>query len=156
MGKLTLNRAKGRRTLHQGTFKPKHPEKYVGDASNIVFRSGWERRMMKFFDEQVNVLKWSSEELIIPYYDPVTGRDRRYFPDFLAEFQDTTGNIITMVIEVKPLKETMPPKKGKGKRVLAEAATYATNSSKFKAAEQFCAKKGWHFKIITEKELLGK
>jgi hypothetical protein len=35
---------------YKGKFTPDNPNKYMGDASNIIYRSGWERRAMKYFD----------------------------------------------------------------------------------------------------------
>ena len=112
---------------------------------------------MKMFDENPSVLAWSSEEHIIPYIDPMTGRVRRYFPDFWVRVRTVTGQIEEHLIEVKPAAQTVPPKKPKSKkptkRYIEEVRTWGTNSSKWEAAEKFCAKKGWKFQIITEKHL---
>ena len=35
---------------HQGTYKVKDPNKYVGDPNNIVFRSSWELKFMNWCD----------------------------------------------------------------------------------------------------------
>ena len=35
---------------YKGKFKPDNPSKYMGDVENIIYRSGWERRAMKYFD----------------------------------------------------------------------------------------------------------
>ncbi len=56
---------------YKGRFKPKNPEKYNGNAENIVFRSSWELRCMKYFDDHPGIIWWSSEEMHIPYYSPV-------------------------------------------------------------------------------------
>jgi len=52
---------------YKGTFKPKNPSKYNGDANNIIYRSLWELRVMKYLDDHPKVIWWASEELIIPY-----------------------------------------------------------------------------------------
>ena len=70
---------------YQGKYRPKNPIKYKGDPTNIVFRSSWELKAMKYFDLNENVLKWQSEELAVPYKSPIDGRWHRYFPDFLIE-----------------------------------------------------------------------
>lgn len=66
------------------------------------------------------------------------------------------------MIEIKPKAQTMPPDPSKknatktgrtSRRYLREAATYAINEAKWKAAREFCADKGWDFEIFTEKEL---
>lgn len=140
---------------YKGKFTPKNPEKYKGNASNIIYRSSWELKVMKFFDDNPNILSWASEELIVPYLSPLDGKMHRYFPDFIAEIKKKNGEREIYMIEVKPFKQTkVPEKRGKKRqRLLNEAMTYAVNQEKWKAADIFCQKKGWKFKIITEKEL---
>jgi hypothetical protein len=140
----------------KGRFRPNNPQKYDGDPTNIIYRSRLELRYMQYLDSNSKVLKWSSEETIVPYYDEVTRRYRRYFPDFVVK---TTGG--TFMIEIKPDKETRPPtgqphQDGrKNRRLLREQLTYATNICKWKAAQEYCADRKWIFKIITEKDLGG-
>jgi len=136
-------------------FKPSFPQKYQGDANNIICRSSWERRFCNYCDTNPNILKWASEEFSIPYVSPVDNRVHRYYPDFLIEVRETSGKIKKYVVEVKPLKQTQPPKQGKRvtKSFLYEAKTYAVNQAKWKAATEFCLDNGVEFKIITEKEL---
>ena len=57
---------------YKGKYTPENPNKYMGNVNNIVYRSMWERRCMKYFDGNASILKWSSEELAIPYYDTAT------------------------------------------------------------------------------------
>jgi hypothetical protein len=139
---------------YKGRFTPKNPKKYAGDSSNIVYRSLWELKVMKYLDENTNVIYWASEELVIPYVSPVDNRVHRYFPDFVVKVLNKEGKETTMVLEVKPEKQTRPPKqKRKTKQFLQEVVTYAINEAKWKAAEMFCLEHGWKFKIITEKDL---
>jgi hypothetical protein len=140
---------------YKGKFVPKNPKKYKGDPSEIIFRSLWERKCMVDFDENPNVLEWSSEELKIPYVSPKDGHMHRYFPDFVIKVKDRKENIRTILIEVKPKKETIPPivPKRKTKRYLSEVMTWGINSAKWKAAEEFCKSVGWEFKKITEDHL---
>jgi hypothetical protein len=141
----------------QGRFVPKNPQKYAGDATNIMFRSSWEIAMMKFLDSSQAVIKWGSEELVIPYLkpviDPVTGRPgfkpARYFPDFVVVYQDKDGNIQKEVLEVKPLKETLAEKAKSDRDKMA----LAVNIAKWKAAEVFCRQNGMKFRVITEQSL---
>ena len=67
---------------YKGKYKPSNPKKYKGDPTNIIYRSLWERKFMKYCDDNENILEWGSEEFFVPYKDPVTGKKRRYFPDF--------------------------------------------------------------------------
>jgi len=140
---------------YRGIYKPKNPQKYVGDANNIVYRSSWECRVMTWLDNNNDILSWASEELIIPYVSPVDGRTHRYFPDFVIKVKTRDGKTRTMVIEVKPERQTLAPEKKKRvtKHYINEVVTYGINTAKWKAAEEFCLDRGWEFKIITEKHL---
>lgn len=139
----------------QGFFTPKYPKKYVGDPKHIVYRSSWELTLMRRFDADPNILQWSSEELAIPYHDRATGKLRRYFPDFVIKKRNPDGSTETIVIEVKPYAQSVPPEKGKKtqKRYLAEVKTFATNYSKWESAQRFCQSKGWKFAVVTENDL---
>jgi len=130
----------------------------MGDPTKITYRSLWERKCMLIFDENPNVTKWASEELAIPYMSPVDRKKHKYYPDFIVEMKNKEGVVETLMIEVKPKKQTEPPKKPKRqtKRFLNEAKTYLTNQAKWDAANAFCERKGWRFKILTEKEIFGK
>ena len=43
-------------------YHPERPEKYVGDAKNIICRSSWERKFCRWCDLNENIIKWGSEE----------------------------------------------------------------------------------------------
>ena len=136
-------------------YKPSYPSKYKGDPNNIICRSSWERKFCRYCDLNENVISWGSEEFWIPYLSPVDNRVHRYFPDFIMKIKENTGAIKTYVVEVKPKKQTVPPKKPKRqtKSYLYECKTYAVNQAKWKAAVEFCKDHMIEFKVITEKEL---
>ena len=140
---------------YKGYFRPKNPEKYKGDASNIIYRSSWERRCMNYFDRNPNILEWQSEEFAIPYRSPIDGKIHRYFPDFLIKVKNSRGLVETHLIEVKPFAQTQPPKPSsrKTKKFISEVKTYGINTSKWKYAQEYCKDRGWKFQIITENEL---
>jgi hypothetical protein len=69
---------------YQGYFKPKNPQKYKGDPTNIVYRSSWELKLMTYLDLHKDIVTWGSEELIIPYRSPIDNKIHRYFPDFIV------------------------------------------------------------------------
>ena len=142
----------------QGFFKPTNPDKYNGDANNIVYRSGWEKRVMQWADTNKSVLKWSSEEIIIPYISPVDNRPHRYFVDFYVEALDNNGNRQTYLLEVKPAAQTKEPtpQKRKTKKYITEVVTWGVNQAKWKAANEYCNDRGWQFKLITESDLFKK
>ena len=140
---------------YKGKYYPTSPHKYKGDPTNITFRSLWERKFMVYCDSNANVLEWASEEISIDYVSPVDRRPHRYFPDFYMKVKETNGKIKNYVIEVKPAKQTKPPKKPKRqtKGYIREAYEYAKNQAKWKMAKEFCADRQWEFKVVTEKEL---
>ena len=139
---------------YKGRFVPKNPKKYNGDPNNIIYRSSWEVRVMKYLDENPNVIWWASEELPIPYRSPIDNRVHRYFPDFIVKVRRKDGLVMTYILEVKPESQTkMPVQKRRTKKFLQEAATYAINQEKWRAADIFCKEHGWQFKILTENDL---
>ena len=140
---------------YKGKYYPSFPRKYKGDPTNIVYRSLWERKFMVYCDKNQNILEWASEEIAIPYRSPNDNRVHRYFPDFYMKVKETNGKIKNYVIEVKPAKQTKPPKKPKRqtKGYIREAYEYARNQAKWKMAKEFCADRQWEFKVVTEKEL---
>jgi len=137
-------------------FTPNNPTKYIGDLNKIICRSLWERKFCKFLDENKNVIRWSFETLKIPYVSPVDNQVHFYLPDFIVEKKNKTGIIETLVVEIKPFKQTQKPVQGKKKSkrsLINESVTYSINTSKWEAAKQFCQKHSWKFIILTEKEL---
>lgn len=142
----------------QGKFTPINYKKYIGDPTNIIFRSSWEKKIMEYLDSNPNIIRWSSEEIVIPYYSPVDNRWRRYFPDFYLEAKEASGGIKKMLLEVKPKAQTQEPKKPQRttKRYITEVMTYGTNKSKWDAAIEYCKDRGWEFRLITETELFKK
>ena len=140
---------------YKGKYYPSFPRKYKGDPTNIVYRSLWERKFMVYCDKNQNILEWASEEIAIPYRSPIDNRVHRYFPDFYMKVKETNGKIKNYVIEVKPAKQTIPPKKPKRqtKGYIREAYESAKNQAKWKMAKEFWADRQWEFKVVTEKEL---
>ena len=143
------------RKTYKGKYKPLNPKKYKGDPTNIIYRSGWEKRVMVWLDSNPNILEWSSEELAIPYISPIDQRRHRYYPDFLVKAKLPDGTTKILMLEVKPAKETKEPIKQtkKTKRYLTEVVTWAINQAKWKRAQEYCIDKGWEFKILTESDL---
>ena len=140
---------------YKGKYKPKHPRKYKGDPTNIIYRSLWERKFMTYCDNSNNILEWCSEEIVLPYRSPIDNRVHRYFPDFYIKVRESTGIIKKYIIEVKPKKQTLEPipQKRKTKSYIYEVYEYAKNQAKWEAAREFCKDRKWEFKIITENEL---
>ena len=61
------------------------------------------------------------------------------------------------MVEVKPRKQTMVPKKKSRvtKSYLYEMKTYQVNQAKWQAAEEWCKDRRIEFKIITEEDLFS-
>ena len=140
---------------YKGKYKPSFPEKYRGDVTNIIYRSLWERKFMVWCDKNENILEWQSEEKYVPYRSPIDNRIHRYYPDFLIKVKESDGSIKRYMIEIKPKRQTIPPPKPQRqtKKYLNEVYEYAKNQSKWEAAREYCADRGWEFKVITENEL---
>ena len=131
---------------------PTNPNKYVGNPTEIWVRSSWERKLLGWLDNNPSILKYSSEELIIPYVSPVDGKVHRYFPDFIVQYRQSNGEVKKAVIEVKPNAQTKPPKTPKRQtaRYLTEVKTYAVNMAKWEAAKIWCDKNGFSFWLFDE------
>jgi hypothetical protein len=142
---------------YKGFFKPKNPQKYKGDPTNIVYRSRWELLVMGRFDNDPNVIWWSSEETVIPYRSPIDNRIHKYYVDFTARLNTYEGKTKTILVEVKPYTQTRPPvlseSKKKSRRYITEVMTWGVNSAKWKAAQEYCKDRGYEFIIMTENEL---
>ena len=145
-----------RRKRYKGKYKVKNPQKYIGDSTNVIYRSLMELNFMKWCERSEKVLKWISEEVVIPYISPMDKKRHRYFPYFLIQ-----TNKGWTLIEVKPLVQTKPPKKiliekvtlKKKRRYVKAVKTWLVNEAKWNAAKKVCEVNGWKFELMTEKQL---
>ena len=140
----------------QGFYSPKNSVKYVGKKP-IVYRSGWELKFCRWCDFNENVLEWSSESIVIPYINPLTGKGSRYFVDNFVAIREGTS-VVKYLVEIKPKKQTIKPVPSNRKKkstMLYESQTYIKNIAKWNAAESWCKKHGYKFLILTEDELFG-
>ena len=143
--------------FHQGIYRIHYKEKYKGNINNCIYRSGLELTAFRFLDHNPHVLEWSSEEVIIPYKNPLTGKIHRYFVDLYAKIQNKNGEVKKYLIEIKPYSQTFPPKSSRNtKGLLKRQAEYVKNRAKWDSAEQYSKQKGMIFTILTEKHLLTK
>jgi len=135
---------------YKGRYRIKNSSKYKGNPTQIIYRSSWERQVFKWCDNHKDVLEWSSEEIIIPYRCKTDNKLHRYYPDVYIK-----TNKGEYLIEIKPKKETNPPRirSRKTKRYLTEVMTYIKNTSKWDAARGYCADRGYIFEIWTEETL---
>lgn len=121
-------------------------------------RSSYEIRFVShYLDPSPDVVKWSSESVVIPYKYNIDGRLHRYFVDFWFEHR----NGQEYLIEIKPKNQLKPPKPGKRRTrgFINRCLEYQKNQDKWAAAENFCkrvtakGRKKLSFKILTEKDL---
>jgi len=137
---------------YKGKFTTfKHPEKYIGDRENVIYRSLWERNVMRWLDENPKILEWGSEELSVMYEHPVRGGIAKYYPDFIIK--DSAG--VVRVIEVKPEIQIHRPKTPSRQtpKYLKEIMTYSINQEKWSTAKRFCRRNGMKFEVWTENKL---
>jgi|TARA_B100001245_G_scaffold106914_1_gene78011 hypothetical protein len=136
--------------IYKGKFIPRNPIKYLGDLKSIVYRSSYELKFMNWCDLNESVKGWASEEVAIPYRNPLDNKVHKYMVDFYIQVDKKK-----YLVEVKPERFTKPPEtqKRKTKRYIQEVAQYGVNEAKWKSAKDFCKKQNMEFMIITEKEL---
>ena len=136
---------------YKGKYTVKNKKKYAGDYTKVTYRSLWERNAFRWAEANPQIKFWNSEEIVIPYKCKTDGRLHRYYVDMLIEM--TNGDVF--LVEIKPKKQTVPPKnpKRKTKKYLNEVTTYIKNTSKWNAAQVFANAKGWKFQIWTEDTL---
>lgn len=144
-----------KKKYHQGNFKPVNPQRYVGNKSEIVYRSSWELKMMLWCDLNPSVVKWNSEGMKIPYWSNADQKQRTYWIDFIVQYKTSDGSLRTTLIEIKPEAETKPPpKRGKKQdRFLAETYTWEVNKCKWDAAKKYAAQNGMEFLVMNEYDL---
>lgn len=125
-----------KRTAIMGRYKPTNTHKYTGNIKKITYRSMWERRFMLYCDKSDQIVKWSSEELHIPYVSPKDNKWHNYYPDFLVEANDGR----TIMVEIKPKYQWK----------------WSVNKAKWNAAKELCKTHGWEFVVLGHEELYGK
>ena len=133
----------------RGKFTMKNPAKYVG-TKTPTYRSSWEWSFMNFCDTNVNVQKWASEAISIPYRDPLTNRQTIYVPDFFIQYVDKFGKMSVELIEIKPASQTVLERVGKNKY---NQAQFVKNQAKWAAASLWCKQQGIKFRIVNENDL---
>jgi hypothetical protein len=134
--------------FQQGPYVVLNPQKYAGKGVP-KYRSGWELAFMKFCDSNDHIITWSSESLIIPYINPLTGKQTRYIPDFLIQYRNKHNKIVTELIEIKPKKQSILESKANNR----DKAIVAVNYAKWAAAQKWCQRNGLVFRVITEEDI---
>lgn len=139
----------------QGVYGSLNPKKYKGSLP-IIYRSSLEKKIFYLLDTNKNIIQWGSESIVVPYVSPVDNKIHRYFVDLYFKYKDSNNNIVNYLVEIKPFKQTLRPVKTPRKRqktFLTESYQWAVNQAKWEAATQWANKKGYVFKVITEKDM---
>lgn len=169
----------------QGYFQipENYTYKYVGDPTQIIYRSSLEYKWCLYCCKNPQILRWSSEPIAIPYFNPLkfykakinTKKNQifekelaieksksNYYVDFWVEVKRDDGTIRKAFIEIKPHAQTIEPihpgpdAKLKDIRAYNKAAeTFIVNVAKWKAAKEYCDRLNCDFLIVTEKTLKG-
>jgi hypothetical protein len=92
-----------------------------------------------------------SEEIKIPYFNPVKRKPANYFPDFYIELTDKFGNIRKELLEIKPASQIQENVKENTYAKLQRAVNYA----KWQAAQLWCNERGIYFRLVTEHHIFG-
>jgi hypothetical protein len=157
-----IKKIKPNGNFKSGVFAPLNPEKYIGDNNNIICRSSWEYRFCKYCDSNPLILKWSSEPLPIPYYNPLDQKDHKYHVDFYMRVQQENGEQQEWLIEVKPQRQHEKPvfegskTNEKLKSYNDKMKVWITNQAKFKAAKIWAEARGMKFGVVNENFLFNK
>ena len=134
---------------YSGRYQVKNPKKYLGDPTQVVYRSLWERAVFQWCDANPKVKGWSSEEVVVPYYYEIDKKYHRYYVDLKIVTEEKT-----ILVEIKPHKETEPPAgERRTKKYINESLTYVKNMNKWEAANEYAKDRGCEFQILTEQTL---
>lgn len=154
---MSIKKVKPNGSFISGKFSPKNPSKYIGDVNNIICRSSWETRFCNFCDSNEKILKWSSEPIGIEYYSKLDSKVHTYYVDFYIKVERHDGKIEEMILEIKPQRQTRKPilesQNPTAKALKAHnerLKVWITNMSKFEAAKEWAAKRGFRFAIVDE------
>jgi hypothetical protein len=134
-----------------GKYTVKNPAKYVGKRTPS-YRSSWEFAFMSFCDNNPAVLNWASESITIPYFNPVSGKQTIYVPDFLVVYVDANQRQHTELVEVKPSTEVTM----ESARSYRDKLMVAINMAKWAAADAWCRANNIRFRVITEYDIFKK
>lgn len=157
MSKYGLNKQD---KYHQGKYKLQNVEKYIGDPTEILYRSSWELKFCQYCDLNPGVLKWGSEVFKIPYIDRL-GHSHVYIPDFYLETinKEHPDLMNRFLVEVKPEKQIREPvipmniteKKLKGLEY--DLKEWQKNKYKWVYTKEWCKNRDITFWLVTEEHL---
>jgi len=124
---------KGKGSLRGLTYSKKND-------THRAFESSLERDFLEILEFDNNVESFCEQPVEILYLHE--GKEHRYTPDVFVSYRkdlEISASMSSLLIEVK-YRETLKEK-------------WSEFKPKFKAAKAYAEKRGWKFKIITEKEI---
>lgn len=112
----------------------------IRDGASRAFESGLEKDYLTLIDMDIFVARYQEQPVTIDYRS-ASGRKLTYTPDVLVVHRTdiSVGPQETWLVEVKWREDIFKD--------------WKKLKPKFKAARLFALKRGWRFKIITEKEI---
>jgi hypothetical protein len=128
-----------------GKYTIKNQENYIGKRTP-TYRSSWEFTFCSFCDNNPAVINWASEAIQIPYYNPVSGKQTIYIPDFLVVYVDANQRKHTELVEIKPSKETTL----ESAKSYRDKLSVAINLAKWAAADSWARANNMRFRVVTE------
>lgn len=126
-----------------------NPEKCLNGMNTMLFKSSWEKDFAHHCDILPDVLSWGYEIQKIPYKDPLTGKQKVYFPDFFVTSASKGGYQFQRVYEIKPMHEQLDERA----RSKKDAANIARNRAKWTAAVEWCERHSAEFIVLNESNL---
>lgn len=135
----------------QGFYQVKNPQKYIGQGLPR-YLSSWELRVFTILDNHPAIIRWASEPVSIPYYNPLTKRMANYLPDLLMVYLDKNGKQHAEIVEIKPSSQTINKP---GKMSIRDKAALMVNAAKWQAAAAYCRAAKLGFRIISENEIFA-
>lgn len=139
-------------------YVPINEGKYVGSGP-IICRSSWEVKYCMYCDRTDDILAWSSEPIYIKYFNKLTGKYHKYYPDFWIRVKTKKGTLKEYLVEIKPKSQTQKPTAPKRKTPQAlknykySVETYIKNLCKAKAAKEYAESVGMEYIILTEESI---
>lgn len=122
----------------------------------IIYRSSLELRFCRFCDEEPKILRWSSEDIKVEYYNPIEAKGKNYYPDYYMKLAKG-GEVVEYLVEVKPLSQLIKPdqpaynaSKTTIKNYNLKLKVYIVNMAKKLAAESYCKLRGMKYIFVTE------
>lgn len=159
---------KGSMTMYsQGTYHVKNRKKCKMPGGIVNYKSSYEAKFCYELDiKRKNVVSWSYETLTITYQSPIDKKLHRYYMDFIFDVRKMNGQIQKYLVEIKPEaeKKAIDLYESKGITIqkhgnmktsswLFKQKAFLTNVAKWRAAKRYADKKGYIFKVVTEKDL---